>query len=140
MAEYNVVVLDFVEDAEWNGKKYLRLMDKGGREWRLGGHLTAKYPWVKSLQSGTTVKLTMELFTKNGKTKEFVKDIEKASDVLAKQNAAKLNVKNPRLISEEAIVAVKCATDLLSNKVEIPDDIKELTFTWIRNSLKSATE
>ena len=141
MAEpnFNVVVLDFVEDATWENKKYLRLMDKSGGEWRLGQHLVPKYPWVRSLPSGTAVKLIMDVFTKNGENKEYVKDIEKASDALAKQNAAKIT-KNPRLVADEAIVAVKGVVDLLSNKVEVPEDIKEMTFKWIRNALKSATE
>jgi hypothetical protein len=137
--KFNVVVLDFVEDATWDDKKYLRLMDKSGGEWRLGQHLIPKYPWVRSLSPGTAVKLIMEIFTKNGQDIEFVKDIEKASDALAKQNATKIT-KNPRLVADEAMVAIKGVTDLLSNKVEVPEDIKEMTFKWIRNALKSATE
>ncbi len=142
MAEvtYNLVVLDYVEDAEWDGKKYLRLMDKGGNEWRLGQHLAQKYAWVRSLPSGTTVKLTMDTFIKDGESKDFVRDIEKASDVLMKQNANKLVQRNPKFITEEAQVAVKATVDLLVNKIEVPQDIQDMAFTWIKNSLKSATE
>jgi hypothetical protein len=139
--KFNVVVLDFVEDATWDDKKYLRLMDKSGGEWRLGQHLIPKYPWVRSLPSGTAVKLIMDAFVKNGESKEYVKDIEKASEALAKQNATKIT-KNPRLVADEAMVAVKGVVDLLccEKATPVPEDIKEMTFKWMRNALKSATE
>jgi hypothetical protein len=44
--------------------------------------------------------------------------------------------KNPRDLSIERQVAVKCSCDLMVGKVEIPEDIKTMAIEWIRRALK----
>jgi hypothetical protein len=138
MSNFNVTVLDYVEEGEWEGKKYLRLVDKSGVEWRLGKHLEAKYADIKTWALGTPVKLTMATFTKNGESKEYVKDIEKAVGVLTDQLADKLAPrKNIGITSAEEICAVRCVVDMMiASTVSIPDDIKDMAFEWIRNKLE----
>lgn len=139
---FKVVAIDYVEDADWEGKAYLRIVDKSGVEHRLGQHLKEKYEFVKSLPSGTPVKLTMATFTKQGEEKEYVKEIEKATAALADQiNTKSVPSKNSKDISTEAQVAVKVVADMLNfGQVGVPEDIKELTFEWIRKALKEANK
>jgi hypothetical protein len=140
--KYNVVSIDRIEDDEWEGEPRLKLVDKSGTEWKLGKPIIPKYDWVKSLPIGTAVKLTMAKFTKNGQEIEYVKDIEQALGLLADKVAEKLApVKNLKDISIEAQVAVKCVSDMMvSGKVTVPDDIKEIAFEWIRKALGEANK
>jgi hypothetical protein len=84
----------------------------------------------------------MATFNKSGETKEYVKDIDTALNALAEQMADKLAPRrNTKDISIEAQKAVDCATNLItSGVVDIPEDIKELTYEWIRKSIKAGLE
>jgi len=144
MAEkYNVVSIDRVEDDEWEGEPRLKLIDKSGTEWKLGKPIIPKYDWVRSLPTGTAVKLTMATFKKNGQEIEYVKDVEQALGLLADKVAEKLApVKNLKDISIEAQVAAKAVVDLLccEEAVTVPADITEMTFEWIRKALGETTK
>lgn len=139
---YNIVSIDRIEDDEWEGEHRLKLVDKSGVEWRLGKPIIPKYEWIRSLPSGTTVKLTMATFKKNGQDIEYVKDVEEALGILAGKVAEKLApVKNLKDISIEAQVAVKCVSDMMvCGQVSLPEDIRDMAFEWIRKALSEATK
>ncbi len=138
---FNVIVIDRIEDDEYEGQSRLKIIDKSGQEWKLGKALIKKYDWVRKLPQGTALKVTMANFDKNGQTIEYVKDVEEAMGVLSERVAEKLApVKNLKDISIEAQVAVKSVVDLMINKQDVPSDIKDMTFEWIRKALVEATK
>jgi hypothetical protein len=128
-----ITVVDRTEEAEKDGKKYIKMTDKDGNTYGIGSWLDKK--WTM-LQPGTAVKLIMAT-TSTGR--DYVKDLEKCSDVMEAKKMIQQQPKNTKDISIEAQVAVKCVSDMLvSGVVSVPEDIKEMAFAWIRNSIKAA--
>lgn len=135
MATEVIVVVDRVEEKTFEGKPSgYKLIDKGGEERTIGKVLNTR---ISELQSGMAVKLTMDTFNGNPYVKDFARCIDMLPDKIKELSKPIKNIKD---ISIEAQAAVKCATDLMAQGVECPDDIKELTFEWIRRSLKEAVE
>jgi hypothetical protein len=128
-----ITVVDHVEDAEKDGKKYIKLTDKDGNTYGIGSWLEKKW---SILQSGTAVKLIMATAATG---RDYVKDIERCQDIMEAKKMIQQQPKNTKDISIEAQVAVKCITDIMvSGVVSIPEDLKEMAFEWMRNSLKAA--
>jgi hypothetical protein len=128
-----ITVVDHVEDAERDGKRYIKLSDKDGNTYGIGSWLEKKW---NILQPGIAVKLIMAT-TSTGR--DYVKDIERCQDIMEAKKMMQNQPKNTKDISIEAQVAVKCVSDMMvSGVVVVPDDIKEMAFEWMRNSLKAA--
>jgi hypothetical protein len=128
-----ITVVDHTEEAEKDGKKYIKMTDKDGNTYGIGSWLEKK--WTM-LQSGTAVRLIMAT-TSTGR--DYVKDLEKCSDIMEAKKMIQQQPKNTKDISIEAQVAVKCVSDLLiSGVITVPDDITQMAFEWMRNSLKAA--
>ena len=126
-----ILVVDRIEDDEWQGKPYKRLIAKDGTDYKISQRLNEK--WIL-LKPGAAVRLIMDTFKGN----TYVKDFSLCYD-LTQEKMAELSQpapKNPKDISIERQVAVKCACDLMCAKVEIPEDIQTMTLEWIRSALK----
>jgi len=132
-----ITVVDFVEDAEKDGKKYIKLTDKDGNTYGIGSWLEKKW---NILQSGTAVKLIMAIHNATGR--EYVKDFERCQDIMEAKKAMQQQQQRPKStidISIEAQVAVKCISDMMvSGVVAVPEDLKDMALEWIRNSIKAA--
>jgi len=134
---FEVVVLDYTEEATWDDKKYLKLVDKSGKEWKLGKHLVAKYPIVQAWESGTPIKLTLDIYRVDGEDKQYVKDIERAAvavnQEIVKNLAPQRNLKD---ISIERQCAVKCVVELICAGKEVDTELHDLTMNWLKEALK----
>ena len=128
-----ICIVSSVEPAERDGKEYRKLTDMDGNIYGIGAWLLPKW---NLLQPGVAIKLIMAVQKET--QHEYVKDFEKCSDIMEAKKMTQPRPKTTIDISIEAQVAVKCAIDLIANGVECPDDIKELAFQWIRNSIKAA--
>ena len=131
MANEIICVVDVIEDDEWNNKPYKRIVTKSGETYKIGNNLTPK--WVL-LKSGAALRLIMDVYKGN----QYVKDFDLCYD-LSMEKMAELSQpapKNPRDVSIERQVAVKCVTDLMAANVEVPEDIKTMAIEWIRSALK----
>jgi hypothetical protein len=128
-----ITIVDYTEDAEKDGKKYIKMTDKDGNTYGIGSWLEKKW---EILQSGTAVKLIMAT-TSQGR--DYVKDFERCQDIMEAKKMMQQQPKNTKDISIEAQVAAKCVSDMLvSGVVSVPEDIKEMALQWMRNSLKAA--
>jgi hypothetical protein len=128
-----IIVVDHIEDAEKDGKKYIKLTDKDGNTYGIGSWLEKK--WAM-LQPGVAVKLIMAT-TSQGR--DYVKDFERCQDIMEAKKMIQQQPKNTKDISIEAQVAVKCVSDMMvSGVVSVPEDLKDMAFEWIRNSIKAA--
>jgi hypothetical protein len=131
-----IAIVDHVEDAEKDGKKYIKLTDKDGNTYGIGSWLEKKW---NILQSGTAVKLFMATAA-NGR--DYVKDMERCQDIMEAKKIMQQQQQRPKStidISIEAQVAVKCVSDMMvSGVITVPEDLKEMAFEWIRNSIKAA--
>ena len=129
-----IIVVDHIEDAEKDGKKYIKLTDKDGNTYGIGSWLEKKWG---ILQPGTAIKLIMATTTAG---RDYVKDFERCQDIMeAKKMIQQQQPKNTKDISIEAQVAVKCVSDMMiSGVVTVPDDLRDMAFEWIRNSIKAA--
>jgi hypothetical protein len=126
-----IAVIDRVDDGEYEGKPHKKILTKAGETFKIGQRLSPKW---NILKPGTPIWLIMD----NYKGNEYVKDIDACYDV-AMDRVKELSqpaAKNPRDISIERQVAVKCTCDLMAAKVEIPEDIQTMTLEWIRSALK----
>ena len=126
-----ITVVDQVEAGDYNGKPFKRIITKSGETYKIGQRMEAK--WIL-LKQGAAVRLQMDEY----KGQTYVKDFDLCYD-LSMDKMAELSQpapKNPKDISIERQVAVKCACDLMCAKVEIPEDIKTMTLEWIRGALK----
>ena len=132
-----IIVVDHIEDAEKDGKKYIKLTDKDGNTYGIGSWLEKKW---NILQSGTAVKLIMAIHNATGR--EYVKDFERCQDIMEAKKAMQQQQQRPKStidISIEAQVAVKCISDMMvSGVVAVPEDLKDMALEWIRNSIKAA--
>ena len=102
-----------------------------GETYKMGRHLTGKYD---TLQHGVALRLTMA----EHEGKQYVKDFETCLN-LSQERIAQLSKptpKNPKDLSIERQVAVKCVSEMLAAWIEIPDDIKDSTLEWLRSALK----
>jgi len=128
-----IIVVDHIEDAEKDGKKYIKLTDKDGNTYGIGSWLEKK--WAM-LQPGVAVKLIMAT-TSQGR--DYVKDFERCQDIMEAKKMIQQQPKNTKDISIEAQVAVKCISDMMvSGVVAVPEDLKDMALEWIRNSIKAA--
>lgn len=129
-----ITVVDSTENAERDGKKYIKLTDKDGNTYGIGSWLEKKW---NLLQPGSAIKLKMTTHKETGR--EYVSDFERCQDIMEAKKMMQQQPKNTKDISIEAQVAVKCASDMMvSGVVTVPDDIREMAFEWMRNSLKAA--
>ena len=129
----DVIIVDHIEDAEKDGKKYIKLTDKDGNTYGIGSWLEKK--WAM-LQPGVAVKLIMAT-TSQGR--DYVKDFERCQDIMEAKKMIQQQPKNTKDISIEAQVAVKCVSDMMvSGVVAVPEDLKDMALDWIRNSIKAA--
>ena len=129
----DVIIVDHIEDAEKDGKKYIKLTDKDGNTYGIGSWLEKK--WAM-LQPGVAVKLIMAT-TSQGR--DYVKDFERCQDIMEAKKMIQQQPKNTKDISIEAQVAVKCVSDMMvSGVVAVPEDLKDMALEWIRNSIKAA--
>jgi hypothetical protein len=135
-----LVVVDRVEDDTFTGdkgavKKYKSIITFAGETYKIGEKLAAKWPL---LEHGVALKLTMESFTKNGEEVTYVKNFDRCFDITPEKVAelSKPAPKNPKDLSIERQVAVKCVSELMAAGIEVPEDIKDLTLDWIRSALK----
>jgi hypothetical protein len=126
-----IVIIDTVEDDEWDGKAFKKIITKAGETYKMGRHLTPKY---NLLSTGVALRLVMD----KHEGREYVKDYDACIN-LATERIKELSQpapKNPRDISIERQTAVKCVCDILAGGQPVPDDLKEMTFEWIRGALK----
>jgi len=126
-----IIVVDRIEDDEWQGKPYKRLIAKSGEDFKIGQRLHEK--WIL-LKPGAAVRLIMDVFKGN----TYVKDFDLCYD-LTMEKMAELSQpapKNPKDLSIEKQTAVKCASRMIAGGVELPEDIKTMTLEWIRSALK----
>jgi hypothetical protein len=126
-----ICVVDRVEDDEWQGKPYKRIIAKSGEDYKIGQRLNEK--WVL-LKPGAAVQLIMDVFKGN----TYVKDFDLCYD-LTMDKMAELSQpapKNPKDISIEKQTAVKCVSRIIAGGQPVPEDIKELAFEWLRSALK----
>ena len=129
-----VIVIDHVEDDQYEGKPFKRVIDKQGDKHRVSQKLEDKWYMLKPDE---TIRLTMGTFDKGGKSFEYVKDVETVKDVFVREAAAKVaQQKSLKDISIEAQVAVKAVTDLMVADKGVSDDIKKLAEDWIRKALQ----
>jgi hypothetical protein len=126
-----IAVIDRVDDGEYEGKPHKKILTKAGASFKIGQRLSAKWG---ILQPGTPVRLIMDTYKGN----EYVKDVDACINIVAEtiKELSEPAPKNPRDISIERQVAVKCTCDLMAAKVEIPEDIQTMTMEWIRSALK----
>ena len=135
--KFEVVVLDYITEDSYEGKSFLKLVDKSGKEWKLGKHLTPKYPVVQTWESGTPVKLVMGIYRVDGEDKPYVKDFERAAAALSDSIAQRLApTRNLKDISIERQCAVKCVVELVCAGKEVDSELVELTMNWLREALK----
>lgn len=131
MASEIITVVDQVEAGDYNGKPFKRIITKSGETYKIGQRMEAK--WIL-LKQGAAVRLQMDEY----KGQVYVKDFDLCYD-LTMDKMAELSQpapKNPRDVSIERQVAVKCVTDLLAAKVEVPEDISTMAIEWLRQALK----
>jgi len=128
MAEEQIIVIDRVEDDEYDGKAYKKVTDKAGKKWNIkygqGGKLKEKWGL---LVEGKAIKLRMGEFN----NKPFVRDIESVEDVFVAQAAetAQTQVKADRNDSIEAQVAFKGMVELMIAKM-LGEDETNATIRW----------
>ena len=128
-----ITVVDHIEDAEKDGKKYVKMTDKDGNTYGIGSWLEKK---SGILQPGTAIKLIMATTTAG---RDYVKDFERCQDIMEAKKMMQQQPKNTKDISIEAQVAVKCVSDMMvSGVASVPEDLKDMAFEWIRNSIKAA--
>ena len=126
-----ILVVDRIEDDEWQGKPYKRLIAKSGEDYKIGQRLNEK--WVL-LKPNAAVRLIMDTFKGN----LYVKDFDLCYD-LSMEKMAELSQpapKNPKDISIERQVAVKCVCRIMAGGVSVPEDVEKMVFEWIRSALK----
>lgn len=129
------IIIDTVEDDEWEKKKYKKITSKEGDIFKVGIRLQHK--WMHLLPD-TPLKLTIDTYNNNEYVKDFDKCYDLAQDMTDKLSKPKKNIKD---VSIEAQAAVKSISDMLiCGQISVPDDIKNMTFEWIRKALKEATE
>lgn len=134
-----ICIVDRVEDDEWASggkvKKYKVIIAKSGEDFKIGERLESKWGL---LQPGVAVRLIMDTFQKGNEVTTYVKDFDRCYDLSMEKMAelSKPAPKNPKDISIEKQTAVKCVSRILAGGQSVPDDIKELTFEWIRSALK----
>lgn len=135
-----LVVVDYVEDDTFTDdkgtvKKYKSIITFAGETYKIGEKLSAK--WAL-LDHGVALKLTMETFNKNGEDITYVKNVDKCFDLTQEkyEQLCKPAPRNPKELSIERQVAVKCVCEMLANGAEVPEDIKDATLEWLRNALK----
>jgi hypothetical protein len=127
-----ITIVDYTEDAEKDGKKYIKMTDKDGNTYGIGSWLEKKW---EILQSGTAVKLIMATTTQG---RDYVKDFERCQDIMEAKKMMQQQPKNTKDISIEAQVAAKCVSDMIVAGITVPEEIKGMAFEWIHNSLKAA--
>jgi hypothetical protein len=126
-----IVIIDTVEDDEWEGKAFKKIITKAGETYKLGKHLLQKY---NLLAPGVALRLIMD----NYQGREYVKDYDACIN-LATERIKELSQpapKNPKDLSIEKQTAVKCVSRMMAGGVELPEDIKTMTLEWIRSALK----
>jgi hypothetical protein len=126
-----ICVVDRIEDDEWQGKPYKRLIAKSGEDYKIGQRLNEK--WVL-LKPGAAVRLIMDVFKGNTYVKDFDLCYDLTMDKMAELSQP--SPKNPKDLSIEKQTAVKCVSRILAGGQPLPDDIKELAFEWLRSALK----
>lgn len=129
-----IVIIDSIEDDQYQGKAYKLIIDKQGEAHKIGQLLKDKWYMLKPDEA---IRLKMSTFTKEGKNIAYVKDIEVVQNIFEREAALKVaQSKNPRDTSIEAQVAVKAVVDLEVSGRDIPDDIHEMCLSWIRKALE----
>lgn len=135
--KFEVVVLDYITEDSYEDKKFLKLVDKSGKEWKLGKHLIPKYAIVQTWESGTPVKLVMGIYRVDGEDKPYVKDFERAAAALGDSIVQRLApTRNLKDISIERQCAVKCVVELMCAGKEIDSELVELTMNWLKEALR----
>jgi hypothetical protein len=126
-----IVIIDTVEDDEWDNKAFKKILTMSGETYKLGRHLIPKY---NLLSHGVALRLIMDKHD----GREYVKDYDACINLVAEtiKELSEPAPKNPRDISIERQTAVKCVCDILAGGQPVPDDLKEMTFEWIRGALK----
>jgi hypothetical protein len=126
-----IAVIDRVDDGEYEGKPHKKVLTKAGVSFKIGQRLSAKWG---ILQPGTPIRLIMDTYKGN----EYVKDVDACINLVPEvvKELSQPAAKNPRDVSIERQTAVKCASDLMAAKVDIPEDIRMMTLEWIRDALK----
>jgi len=131
MANEIITVVDQVEAGDYNGKPFKRIITKSGETYKIGQRMEAK--WIL-LKQGAAVRLQMDEY----KGQTYVKDFDLCYD-LSMDKMAELSQpapKNPKDLSIERQVAVKCVTDMICAKADVPPDIRDLAIEWLRSALK----
>lgn len=129
-----IVVVDKVEKEMWGDKPTYKLIDKGGEKYSIGKSLANR---INELQSGVSVELIMDVYNNNSYIKDFSRCYDLSTEKLEHLSKPSKNIKD---ISIEAQVAVKAVTDIISSGKEVPQDIQDMTWEWIRKALKGALE
>ncbi len=128
-----IVIVDQVEDDEWDGKAFKKIITKAGETYKLGKHLISKY---NLLAPGAALRLVMDKY----EGREYVKDYDLCINLAAERikELSQPAPKNPKDASIERQVAVKCVCDLLATErgVLLPQDIVDATIEWLRSALK----
>jgi RNAse (barnase) inhibitor barstar len=142
MAQPEFIVIDTVEEKSTDsGKLYKVITDKSGATYTISDKLESKW---SLLEPNVAINLTWDKFTARDNTvKNYIKDFKKCAQEMQERMQQKpaSPAKNIKDISIEAQIAVKAVTDMMvSGCVEIPENIKQMTFKWIENALTEATK
>jgi hypothetical protein len=126
-----LVVVDRVEDDTYDNKPFKRIITFAGEDYKIGRNLESKWPL---LVHGVCLKLVMGTYKGN----PYVDKLERCLDLTEEKKAELMKPapKNPKDLSIERQVAVKCVAEMMAAGIEIPEDIKDLTLDWIRSALK----
>lgn len=126
-----IAVIERVDDGEYDGKPHKKVLTKAGETFKIGQRLAQKW---NILQPNTPIRLIMDIYKGN----EYVKDVDACINLVPEKvkELSQPAPKNPRDVSIERQVAVKCVTDLICAKADVPPDISDLAIEWIRSALK----
>jgi len=126
-----LVVVDRVEDDERDGKVRKRIICFTGEEYIIGLNLKEKWP---ILQHGVCLKLVMGTYQGN----PYVKEVDRALDITEERMKELMTPapRNPKDLSIERQVAVKCICEMLAAGASVPEDVEKMAFDWLRSALK----
>jgi hypothetical protein len=126
-----IAVIERVEDGEYDGKPHKKVLTKAGETFKIGQRLAQKW---NILQPNTPIRLIMDIYKGN----EYVKDVDACINLVPEKikELSQPAPKNPRDISIERQVAVKCVTDLMCADKMADQELIELTIAWLRSALK----
>lgn len=127
-----MVIVDYVENEIHNGKTRKKITTMAGEIYTIGLNLTEKWPL---LVHGVALVLKMGTYQNS----PYVDDIDTCLNITEQRRKefSQPAPKNPKDLSIERQTAVKCVVDLMCSAYpDLPDDLRDATFEWLRGALK----